>query len=221
MATTKKTVGTFEKLSAVNVNEFTEKKQGLTYLSWAHAWTEFQKQCPDATYEIVKNENGLPYFGDESGAVVYTRVTVGEITHEMWLPVMDGANKAMKTTPYTYKTKYAEKTCEAYTMFDINKTIMRCLVKNLAMFGLGIYIYAGEDLPEGEEADTNEKKSAATSRAKQQVANADNKPWLNEKTPEFDKAVKDLKAGKITGKDLSKHFKMSKAIQGKIAELIK
>ena len=84
--------------------------------------------------------------------MVYTRVTVGNITHEMWLPVMDGANRAMKSTPYTYTTKFGEKTVEAFTMFDINKTIMRCLTKNLAMFGLGIYIYAGEDLPEGYEA---------------------------------------------------------------------
>jgi len=66
----------------------------------------------------------------------------------MWLPVMDGANKAMKATAYTYTTKYGEKNVEAATMFDINKTIMRCLTKNLAMFGLGLYIYAGEDLPE-------------------------------------------------------------------------
>jgi hypothetical protein len=74
----------------------------------------------------------------------------------MWLPVMDGRNKAMKAEPYTYtvrdfKTKQqVEKTVEAFTMFDVNKTIMRCLVKNLAMFGLAIYIYAGEDLPDVE-----------------------------------------------------------------------
>jgi hypothetical protein len=74
----------------------------------------------------------------------------------MWLPVMDGANKAMKRQPYTYKVwdrynnKWQEKQVAAATMFDINKTIMRCLVKNLAMFGLGLYIYAGEDLPESD-----------------------------------------------------------------------
>ena len=144
----------FETLSAINVNDKTEKKSGLTYLSWAWAWSEFQKVCPEATYQILKNTEGLPYFADESGAIVYTRVTVGNITHEMWLPVMDGANRAMKSTPYTYTTKFGEKTVEAFTMFDINKTIMRCLTKNLAMFGLGIYIYAGEDLPEGYEAPT-------------------------------------------------------------------
>jgi len=144
----------FEKLNALNVNEKTEKKNGLTYLSWAWAWAEFKKVCPDATYEVVKF-NGLPYAYDENtGYMVYTTVTAVGVTHEMWLPVMDGANKAMKSTPYKYLTGWGtnkkEKTCEAATMFDINKAIMRCLTKNLAMFGLGLYIYAGEDLPESE-----------------------------------------------------------------------
>jgi len=156
----------FETLSSINVNEKTEKKSGLTYLSWAWAWSEFQKVCPEATYYIVKDTRGLPYFADESGAMVYTRVTVGNITHEMWLPVMDGANRAMKSTPYTYTTKFGEKSVEAYTMFDINKTIMRCLTKNLAMFGLGIYIYAGEDLPEGYEAPAPKKPTLDKARFK-------------------------------------------------------
>ena len=142
----------FEELFKLNVNNKTEVKQTgntkLTYLSWSFAWSEFVKVYPKATYEIIKNENGLPYFSDNSGAIVYTKVTAGKITHEMWLPVMDGANKAMKKEPYEYKTKYDTKRVEAYSMFDINKTVMRCLVKNLAMFGLGLYIYAGEDLPE-------------------------------------------------------------------------
>lgn len=146
----------FEKLNALNVNEKTEKKNGLTYLSWAWAWAEFKKVCPDATYEVVKF-NGLPYAYDENtGYMVYTTVTAGGVTHEMWLPVMDGANKAMKNQPYKYTSYGKEKTCAAATMFDINKTIMRCLTKNLAMFGLGLYIYAGEDLPEGEQEEQPE-----------------------------------------------------------------
>jgi hypothetical protein len=96
----------------------------------------------------MKTMEGLPYFESEAGVMVYTGVTANGITHEMWLPIMDGANKAMKRTAYTYQTKFGEKTCDAFDMFDVNKTIMRCLVKNLAMFGLAIYIYAGEDLPE-------------------------------------------------------------------------
>lgn len=139
----------FKKLYSLDVSGKTEEKNGLTYLSWAWAWAEFKKACPDATYEIVKFDNGLPYAYDEAtGFMVYTRVTAKGVTHEMWLPVMDGANKAMKTRPYEYSTKFGKKTVEAATMFDVNKAIMRCLTKNLAMFGLGLYIYAGEDLPE-------------------------------------------------------------------------
>ncbi len=128
-----------------------EKKQNLSYLSWSFAWAEVLKNCPTATYQIHKFDN-LPYvFDPKTGYMCFTSVTIDDITHEMWLPVMDGANKAMKDMSYTYKTNYAEKTVEAASMFDINKTIMRCLVKNLAMFGLGLYIYAGEDLPEVDE----------------------------------------------------------------------
>lgn len=138
----------FNNVLSHNVNGHTENKNGLTYLSWSWAWAEFVKFYPTATYEIVKNEKGLPYFDDDSGAVVYTKVSVNELTHEMWLPVMDHANYAMKKEPYTVKTKHKEITVSAYSMTNINKAIMRCLTKNLAMFGLGLYIYAGEDLPE-------------------------------------------------------------------------
>lgn len=159
----------FEELSKINVNEHTENKNGLTYLSWTWAWSEIKKQCPDANYEIEKFENNLPYTYDENtGYMVFTKVTIGNQTYEMWLPVMDGNNKAMLNHPYTYKVKeykdgkwtggYIEKLVEPVTMFDINKTIMRCLVKNIAMFGLGIYIYAGEDLPEGYEISKEEAK---------------------------------------------------------------
>lgn len=138
----------FEDLRMINVNDYTENKNGLTYLSWAWAWDVFKQHCPDATYKI-KTFNGLPYvYDDKTGYMVYTEITVEGETHEMWLPVMDSANKAMKAEPYTIKTKYKEVQVEAATMFDINKTIMRCLTKNMAMFGLGLYIYAGEDLPE-------------------------------------------------------------------------
>jgi hypothetical protein len=150
-----KNLSVFETLSQINVNEHTEKKNGLTYLSWAWAWAEVKKRYPNATYTIYHDSNYRPYILDEeSGILCFTSVTIEGETLEMWLPVMDGANKAMRFKPYTYqqwssyKKCYEEKTVAAATMFDINKTIMRCLVKNLAMFGLGLYIYAGEDLPE-------------------------------------------------------------------------
>ena len=145
----------FEVLNSANVNGHTEKVENdygkaLTYLSWTWAWAEVKKRYPEANYEIEKFD-GLPYVYDElTGYMVYTKVTIEGITHEMWLPVMDSKNKAMKAVPYTYQTKKGEKTVEAATMFDVNKAIMRCLTKNLAMFGLGLYIYAGEDIPETE-----------------------------------------------------------------------
>ena len=143
----------FETLDNINVNDYTEKKDNgstvLTYLSWSKAWEEVKKIYPEATYEIKRfGADSLPYvFDEKTGYMVFTAVTIEEITHEMWLPVMDGRNKAMKDKPYEYSTRSGKKTVEAATMFDINTTIMRCLTKNLAMFGLGLYIYSGEDLP--------------------------------------------------------------------------
>lgn len=139
----------FQELYSLDVSKYIEKKQGLSYLTWSYAWAEFKKIYPDATYEVKKDDSGRCYFGDEQiGYMVYTSVTAGGLTYEMWLPVMDNNNKAMKLNAYTYMTRGGEKSVEAVSMFDINKAVMRCLVKNLAMFGLGLYIYAGEDLPE-------------------------------------------------------------------------
>ena len=137
----------YKKALETDVNGKTEKKNGLTYLSWSWAWAEFIKLYPSATYEIKKNVNGLPCFGDEKlGYMVYTAVTVDAVTHEMWLPVMDFKNKSMLQP----------------TTFDINKAVMRCLTKNLAMFGLGLYIYSGEDLPETDDIDNEDRKQSKT-----------------------------------------------------------
>jgi len=144
----------FETLSAINVNDKVEKKNNLTYLSWAWAWGEVKKNYPDATYEVINDPaSGTPYFFDQAlGYLVMTSVTIQGQTLPMWLPVMDGANNAMKHVPSEIVTRYGSKPVAAATMFDINKTLMRCLTKNLAMFGLGHYIYAGDDLPEVGEA---------------------------------------------------------------------
>ena len=145
METKNENKSTWDVLSAINCNEHTEQKNGLTYLSWAWAWGFVKTNFPDANYK-VRQYDGKPFLFDESlGYLVTTEVTIKGETIEMSLPVMDGANKAQKHIAYTYG-KY-NKTCEAATMFDINTAIMRCLTKNLAMFGLGHYIYAGEDLP--------------------------------------------------------------------------
>lgn len=152
----------FEVLSAINCNGHTEDKNGLTYLSWAWAWGEFRKVCPNATYEVYKDERNNPFIKTNEGYMVFTKVTPGapwnEGPLEMWLPVMDSNNEAMQDHDREVKTKYKTITVKAADMFDINKAIMRCLTKNVAMFGLGFYIYAGEDLPEGEEEQKKAEK---------------------------------------------------------------
>jgi len=161
----------FETLSKIDVSSFIEKKNGLSYLSWSYALAYALKEFPNLTYEVLKNENGLPYFIDDNGAMVYTKITIDGITREMWLPVMDVANKAMKSKPYSYKTRYGEKSVEAIDMFAVNKTVMRCLVKNLAVFGLGINVYSGEDLPLdlSEEKDGGDSKKTDDKASKKQV----------------------------------------------------
>lgn len=139
----------FQTLYDIDVSARTYKKKDLTYLGWASAWSELKKIHPDATYEIKKfGEEQSPYIATDLGIIVFTTVTVEGITHEMELPVMDGANKSMKKELYTYTTKFGDKTVEAATMFDVNKTIMRCLTKNIAMHGVGLYIYEKDDQPQ-------------------------------------------------------------------------
>lgn len=150
----------FNELYAVNVNEHVEKKKNLSYLSWAWGWAEVKKRYPDANYVIEQfGEMQLPYLHDpKTGYMVFTNMTIQGQTYRMWLPVMDENNNAMKDVAYTYEVKeynfgkptgkMITKSVEPADMFNVNKTIMRCLVKNLAMFGLGLYIYAGEDLPD-------------------------------------------------------------------------
>jgi len=155
------TKSTWEVLSKINVNEHTQDRDGLKYLSWAWAWGIVKENFPDASYTITKDEFGTPYRIDNRfGIMVETEVTIKGETLPMWLCVMDTKNKAMKTEPYEYTTRYGKKTVNAATMFDVNKTLMRCLVKNLAMFGLGHYIFAGEDIPQGEEPVAAEPKEA-------------------------------------------------------------
>lgn len=202
----------FERLSAINVNEHVEKKSNLTYLSWAWAWSEVKRACPDAIYKVGQTE-----YDDALGFMCHTNVTIEGETLEMWLPVMDGANKSMKKTAYTYSSRYGDKQVEAATTFDINKTIMRCLVKNLAMFGLGLYIFAGEDLPEGE-TDVVVKKSEPKTEASASIE-------LKKGDANWDNVIKYVTANKSLGlekigQQLNRKYKMTPTIKKEIANLI-
>lgn len=126
----------FSVLNAINVNDKVEKKNNLTYLSWAWAWGEVKKLHPDATYTIYENASGAFYHTDGHTCWVKTGVTVEGIEHIEYLPVMDNRNNSIML--------------ERVTSFDVNKAIQRSLTKACARHGLGLYIYAGEDLPEGD-----------------------------------------------------------------------
>lgn len=160
----------FEEIYSINVNDKTEKKGNLTYLSWAWAWAEFKKKYPKATYTVDKFDGTYCTGNEKIGWMVRTEVYADELCYEMWLPVMDMRNN----------------TILAPKMTDINKTIMRCLTKNLAMFGLGLYIYAGEDLPE----DCEEENVKP-------IAKPQNKPSTAVKTNDNIPAVKPITMSKL------------------------
>jgi hypothetical protein len=134
--TEKKSV--WETLSAINVNEHTEKKNGLTYLSWAWAWGMLKKHYPEAQFQKHTDSNGLPYFKDEHGfAFVIVSVEVDGLTHTEVFPVLDHRNRAIQNPD----------------AFAVNASMQRALTKAISYHGLGHYIYAGEDLPtDGEPA---------------------------------------------------------------------
>ena len=133
----------FAQLNAVNVNGHTEQKNGLTYLSWAWAWSEVKKAYPAAFYTIYENAEGRNYHHDGRTAWVKTGVTIEGLEHIEYLPVMDFRNQSIPL--------------DKVTSMDVNKAIQRSLTKACARHGLGLYIYAGEDLPEDEQnADKDE-----------------------------------------------------------------
>ena len=127
----------FSTLNAVNCNGHTEKKNNLTYLSWAWAWAEVKKLYPNASYTIYENANQWNYFTDGKTCWVKTGVTIEGLEHIEYLPVMDFRNNSIPA--------------DKVTSFDVNKAIQRSLTKACARHGLGLYIYAGEDLPEEEQ----------------------------------------------------------------------
>jgi hypothetical protein len=206
----------FERLSAINVNEHVEKKKDLTYLSWAWAWSATKRECPDATYKVLDTD-----YDDALGFMCNTSVTIEGETLQMWLPVMDSSNKSMLKRSYTYSTRFGDKTVEPATSFDINKTLMRCLVKNLAMFGMGIYIYAGEDLPEVDASAT--VKPEAPKKA--DTATDDGLIELKKGTANWDAVVKYVTTNKALGLEkiggqLVRKYKISPAVKKEIANLI-
>jgi hypothetical protein len=136
----------FKELNAINVNKMTEKKGNLTYLSWAFAWQEVKKLCPDMNRTVYENAEGNNYHTDGRTAWVKVGVTIGGIEHIDYLPIMDARNNAIPV--------------EKVTSFDVNKAIQRSTTKAIGLHGLGLYIYAGEDMPEDDKVATAAAKPA-------------------------------------------------------------
>lgn len=193
----------FNQLSNINVNDKLEKKGNQTYLSWAYAWAEAKKLCPDVNREVYESEDGRNYFTDGRTAWVKVGVTIEGIEHIDYLPVMDMRNNAIPV--------------EKLTSFDVNKAIQRSTTKALAMHGLALYIYAGEELPEGEA----EMKKKVEEEKKQQSL-----PALNVGDENWAKCLKFIVANKAKGsqfivEQFSKKYSVSaktkKAIEEEVA----
>lgn len=147
---------TFAVLNKIDCNEHTEKKNGLTYLSWAWAWQIIKSNYPDAFYTIYENEHGIPYFTDGKTCWVKTGVTIQGLEHIEYLPIMDVKNRSIPL--------------EQVTSTDMNKSIQRSLTKACARHGLGLYIYAGEDIPEGAEQPAPQAQPSQAVQARRQAA---------------------------------------------------
>ncbi len=134
----KKRENTFEKLNKVDVSKFTEKKGQFNYLSWAHAVRELLKACPEATWEVHLFENAdgtkQPYMKNGTGSYVQVSVNVDNVVRSQIHPVLDHRNQPIDNA----------------NAFQINTSIQSCLAKAIALHGLGLYIFAGEDLPEAD-----------------------------------------------------------------------
>lgn len=170
----------FEYLSNLDLSEVLEKRDKLSYLSWANCLELLYKVYPTASFRVVKHpDTGLPFFSDPAtGIFVCTEVIIDGHTTECFLPVMDFRNKSMKLEPYiysvynSYKKAYEDKTVEAATSFDINKTIWRCLVKNVAIAtGIGLNVFQGEadDIPEKQTDDQSNGQQKNNGYQRQQA----------------------------------------------------
>ena len=174
----------FAVLNKINCNEHTEKKNGLTYLSWAWAWQIVKGNFPDAYYTIYEDKEGIPYFTDGKTCWVKTGVTIQGLEHIEYLPIMDFRNQAIAL--------------DRVTSTDMNKAIQRSLTKACARHGLGLYIYAGEDLPEGEEQPAQSQQSAAV-QARRQAAGRGRTQQKAPYTPVGDKVFWQMVAKYVQG----------------------
>lgn len=204
MAQSKKTV--FDTLNAINVNDRTETKNKLTYLSWAWAWQTVKENYPNATYTIYENEGGMFYHSDGKSAWVKTGVTIDGIEHIEYLPVMDFRNASIQI--------------DKINSTDVNKSIQRSLTKAIARHGLGLYVYAGEDLPQNEVVALAEEKAKAEKERKAAALLT-----LKKGDKNWDNIINYVKANKSQGVDkltdmVGKKYKVTATVIREITEIV-
>lgn len=154
----------FETLNQIDVSKYIEKKNGLNYLSWSHAWQEAKKIYPNINYKIYESETGCIYWTDNKTCWVKTGVTINDLEYIEYLPIMDYRNKSIKA--------------DLVTSIDVNKAIQRSLTKCIARHGLGLYLYNGEDIPE--EGIQSKYQCADCAKAFKAYKDSNNKVWSAE-----------------------------------------
>jgi len=159
----------WNKLSSVDCSEHIEKKGNLSYLSWAWAWKTLCDNYPDSTFEFEKTPEGSEFWPMPDGSgEVRCSLTVANVSRTCWLPVMDYKNKAIPNP----------------NARDVNDAKMRCLVKAIALFGLGLYIYAGEDIPQVNKASYDDQEDSEEFTLTSEVAKSEpSSDWKQEKIP--------------------------------------
>ncbi len=193
------TKSTFKTLAAVNVKDRVEKKGRFDYLSWAYAWAMIKDQYPDANRRVYESEsNELNYFSDGRTGYVKVGVTINDVEHIDYLPIMGHNNQSL--------------TLDKITSFAVNKTIQRSTVKAIAMHGLGLSLWAGEDLVDISEAAPAVKQEA--------------KPALKKTSEKWNDVVNYVKANKTnpfaaTIKTLETKYVISSAIKKELGVYVK
>ena len=203
MAEQKKITSVYETLSVISVKEKIERKGNLDYLSWANAWAMLKTAYPEAQRKVYEHDHtGFNYFTDGKSAYVKVGIIINNLEHIDYLPVMDFRNNAIPI--------------EKVTAMDVNKTIQRSTAKAIAMHGLGLSLWTGEDIPEMTTASAPTKVEAAKTKLIDLKVGDEN----------WDKVVKYIEANKETGvasigAQLARKYSMSAAVKKEIANLFK
>lgn len=183
----------FATLSTIDCAGRIEKKNNLSYLSWAWAWQILKEKYPSATYTIYENKDGLNYHTDGHTCWVKTGVTVEGIEHIEYLPIMDFRNASIPVGKVT--------------SFDVNKAIQRSLTKAVARHGLGLYIYAGEDIPDPYDDELRAMVNAETQPVQKPLsAPKSDKPMMHQGHENWNALLQSILDGKATLEQYKKKY---------------